>query len=287
VLENRDYQKNLEAKVEERTAEVNALNEKLKESFLNYMNVSLSLIENYDPYLAGHSKRVALIAVDIGERMKLTQGELFDLEIAGLLHEVGLVAIPEKIRNEPFANLTEDEIQLIKSYPVFSQTILSSSKELDMGGKIIRHHLEHVDGTGFPDGLTVEQIPISSLILGVANAYDELITRRRFTKEKLPTERIKQEFAIRHLTKNIGTLYDGGVIDNLKLFVGKYAMVKKSKVLENVEELKPGMTIAADIHTKDGQLVIGEGNVLSQVQVIKLKTLYKMRLMQKEIFVYE
>jgi response regulator RpfG family c-di-GMP phosphodiesterase len=285
--EVRDYQEKLEEKVTERTEQVNQLNKKLKESFLNYMKVSLSLVENFDPFLPDHSKRVAILVLDIGKQMDLSERELLDLQFAGLLHELGKVAIPENIRNKPFAELSDDEIHLIRQTPVFSQEIISNSKELDNGGKIIRHHMEYFDGTGFPDRLRGEDIPLASRILGVANAFDELISRRRFTREKLPTANIKLDFALAKLKNKEGIQYDQNVIEKLELVANKYVSSRKTRSLANVGELNSGMTIAMDIHNNVGELVIPEGNTLSRVQIIKLKYLYEKKMVKSKIKIFE
>ncbi len=287
VLENRDYQANLEKKVAERTKEVQALHEKLKESFINTIRITSGLIEVYDPFLGGHSKRVARFSAKAGIALKLPNKDLIDLEMAALLHEISMITIPEDIRNTPFNKLKIEEVKIIKSSPALSQAILAPSEELNNAGVIIRHHLEHIDGTGFPDGLKEERIPLGSKILGVVNAYDELSTRRRFTSEKFPSERIKEEFVFIYLNQFAGKHYEKNIIEVLENVVTSFKKKKRIRELYSIEELKPGMILAEDIHTKDGRLLLAEGSTISNIQMMKIQSLYRMKLLEQKIYVLD
>jgi hypothetical protein len=153
-------------------------------------------------------------------------------------------------------------------------------------GVLIRHHLEHIDGSGFPDGIAGEAIPLASKILGVANAYDEIMIPRRFSEEKFPSNKIKMDFAFANLRKHAGKYYQYEIIKILEDVAKRKGIGKRSKRLRSVDELEPGMVIAVDLLTTDGQLIIGDGNTLSQIQIMKIQTLYKIKLLEKEIYVY-
>lgn len=287
LLENKDYQANLEKKVVERTRDVQILNEKLKESFIATIRISSGLVEVYDPFLGGHSKRVARLSAKVGSAMKLSNPELVDLEMASLLHEVGMITIPEVIRNAPLKELKIEEVKIIRSYPILSQAILSPSEELNKAGVIIRHHLEHIDGTGFPDRLKGEDIPIGARILGVVNAYDELATRRRFTSEKFPSEKIKESFVFNYLNQLAGKHHEKNIIDILEGVVSNFIKKKRIRELYSSDELKYGMVLAADIHAKDGRLLLAEGSIISNIQLIKIQTLYRIKLLEQKIYVLD
>ena len=287
VLENRDYQLNLEKKVVERTREVQILNEKLKESFIATIIISSGLVEVYDPFLGGHSKRVARLSAKVGSAMNLSNPELVDLEMAALLHEIGMITIPEVIRNAPLKELKTEEVKIIRNYPVLSQAILSPSEELNKTGVIIRHHLEHTDGTGFPDRLKGEDIPIGARILGVVNAYDELATRRRFTSEKFPSEKIKESFVFNYLNQLAGKHHEKNIIDIFEGVVSNFIKKKRIRELYSSDELKNGMVLAADIHAKDGRLLLAEGSVISNIQLIKIQTFYRIKLLEQKIYVLD
>ena len=287
VLENRDYQANLEKKVVERTREVQILNEKLKESFIATIRISSGLVEVYDPFLGGHSKRVARLSSKVGSKMRLSNAELVDLEMAALLHEIGMITIPEQLRNAPLKELKTEEVKIIRNFPVLSQAILSPSEELNRAGVIIRHHLEHINGTGFPDRLKGDDIPFGARILGVVNAYDEIATRRRFTGEKFPSEKIKEDFVFLQLNQLAGKNYEKNIIDILEGVVSNFIKKKRIKELYSSDELKHGMVLASDIHSKDGKLLLAEGSIISNIQLIKIQTFYRMKLLEQKIYVLD
>lgn len=286
ILENKDYQENLERKVEERTEEVQALNEKLKDSLLEFVRVCLSMLENYDPFLGSHSKRVAFLCGEIGKVLKSSKKRLFDLEIAALLHDIGTVAIPKHLMEAPFFSLSEDKISLIKQHPVFAQNILIASKELERAGIIIKHHLEHMDGTGFPDSLFDKKIPLSSKILGVANAYDELKSRRRFTREIFSKKKEAEEFALNFINKYEGQYYKSYIIKALEKALENIKTRFKNKVSVSPLELKPGMVVASNIYKSDRKLLLAKDHSLNVIHIIKMRALYEIGLMDKQIFVY-
>lgn len=287
VLENRDYQINLEKKVEERTQEVRLLNEKLKESLLNSVRITLGILEATDVFFAGHAKRVSIWAVAVAHSMGLGAQEVFDIELAALLHEVGQIAIPEEIRNASFKELSIREINMVKEYPALTQRILSPSEELRRAGVLIRHHLEHLDGTGFPDGLKGDSIPLGSRIIGVVNAYDELESRRRFTAEKFPSDKTKDDFVFSNLRKHAGRRYQPEIIDKLEEALAGYHKLAKTRALCTVSELKAGMALASDIHLRGGKLLVKKGAILSDVHVAKLNALYKMYLLEGDIYIWK
>jgi response regulator RpfG family c-di-GMP phosphodiesterase len=287
VRENKDYQENLEKKVEERTREVRELNEKLKDSFLKSVRITLGILEIYDPFLASHSKRVSVFAVPLAYALGLSKEEVFDVELAALLHEVGQVAVPEEIKNAPFENLSKEEIDMVREYPTVTQKILSPSEELQRAGILIRHHLEHLDGTGFPDGLKGDEIPAGSRILGLVNAYDELMNRRRFTSESFSSDQKKEEFVFSELQKNEGSHYQPGFIPKLKEILDVYNKRTKTKSLCTVDELKQGMIVASDIILKSGRLLIKKGSILSNVHVARLNTFHQINMLGNKFFVFK
>jgi len=166
------------------------------------------------------------------------------------------MAIPEKLINEHFDNLTQEEIALVKKAPVYAEWILSVEEDLKRPGQLIRHHLERFDGKGFPDGLKRDEIPIGSRIIGAVNAYDEMKVRRRFTKEEFSTEKQEEDFAMHRLKKLSINASDFNVVDILINVIIETFTKKESQVLSKIVDLKPGMKLVEDIRTKDGKLLV-------------------------------
>jgi response regulator RpfG family c-di-GMP phosphodiesterase len=286
TLEVKDYQKNLEIKVDQRTQEIQQLNEKLRKSFLESVRILVSLLEHFNPFLGGHSKRVAFLAREIGTEMNLGMRVNFQLEMGGLLHDIGTVAIPERLNQTPIYNLTDEEVHLIKSHPIFAQNIISKSEEIGKAGKIIRHHLEHVDGSGFPDGLKGDEIPLESKILGVVNAYDELKNRRRFSKDVISSDKMQEDFAYHHLYKLAGKHYDKSIIDVLKDVTTNLNFKKKGEEKIGIDDLKPSSRLSRNLFTVGGDLVLSKGMVLDSLLIEKLKAFYSAKLLENSIYIY-
>ncbi|MFO7312075.1 MAG: HD-GYP domain-containing protein [Bacillota bacterium] len=135
--------------------------------------------EMRDPYTAGHSYRVTLMALRMGQAMGLSPGQLQALAQAGLVHDVGKLRIPDHILNKP-GPLTPEERRIIEEHPVTGYEICSRLGFMPEELEVIRSHHERWDGTGYPDRLKGEQIPLLARILSVADVYDALTSRRAY-----------------------------------------------------------------------------------------------------------
>src|SRR5712672_815208 len=145
-------------------------------------SVVLSLarsIEAKDSLNEGHSSRMAEHAVELGKVEGLAEQELQELRIACLLHDVGKVAVPDRILMKP-GRLTAEETEIVRQHPVVGERICAPLKSLRRILPVIRHHHERIDGSGYPDGLRGEQIPLMARILQIADIYDALITDRPY-----------------------------------------------------------------------------------------------------------
>ncbi|MCX6647587.1 MAG: HD domain-containing protein, partial [bacterium] len=149
------------------------------------------IIDARHKYTRGHSRRVANLAREIGKELGFDDENLFKLEITGLLHEAGKVAVSSAIVDKA-GKLTDDEREIMNEYPLASQKIVSSIRSLSTLGWVVRHQHERFDGSGYPDGLAREDIPIFSRIIAVADTYDAMASHRAYRKA-LPLERIIKE----------------------------------------------------------------------------------------------
>jgi hypothetical protein len=136
-------------------------------------------MEAKDLYTGGHTERVAAVAVGIARRLGFRDEELEAIEIGALLHDIGKIGIPEQVLRKP-GRLTEDEWELIKTHPVISEYILSELDLLPFVRLCARSSHERIDGTGYPDGLDGETIPLPARIVLVADALDALTSTRPY-----------------------------------------------------------------------------------------------------------
>ena len=278
VLQVNDYQKNLEQKVDERTKEIQLLNSKLKDNFLRSVRMLIGLVETYDPFIGGHLRRVAALVRETGKRLKLSPKDMLDIEMAALLHDIGTVSLPKHIKETPFTGLTPEEIAFVKQHTVFAQNILSPMGELANVGMIIRSHLERLDGSGFPDGLHDERIPYCSRILGAANAFDEIVSRRRFTMESLDSDEEREDFAFTYLYSFASKHFQRDIIKALQEAVGTMGSKAGPVIKTFLRKLKPGMVVAKDIYTVEGTLLLARGFTLDQGLIKQLSTFCDMNL---------
>jgi len=138
-------------------------------------------IEGKDPYTHGHCERLSNYSARLGEHLGLTGDEISALRRAGVVHDVGKIAVPDAILLKP-GRLTGEEWKVIKEHPVVGERICAPLKSFRLVLPIIRHHHEKLDGSGYPDGLRGDAIPITARVLQIVDVYDALTTERPYKK---------------------------------------------------------------------------------------------------------
>jgi putative two-component system response regulator len=136
-------------------------------------------IEGKDPYTHGHCERLAEYSASLGEHLKLSQDQVIALRRAGVVHDIGKIAVPDSIILKP-SSLSPDEWKLMREHPVVGERICAPLKSFRSVLPIIRHHHEKFDGSGYPDGLSGETIPITARVLQIVDVYDALTTIRPY-----------------------------------------------------------------------------------------------------------
>jgi len=137
------------------------------------------IVEGRDPYTEGHCERLAANAVALGRHLGLDEDSIVALRRGGYLHDLGKIAVPDEILKKG-SDLTPEEWMIMKLHPVTGENICKPLKSLRLVLPIIRHHHEHPDGSGYPDGLRAGEIPLLPRILQVVDVYDALRTARPY-----------------------------------------------------------------------------------------------------------
>jgi putative two-component system response regulator len=137
------------------------------------------IVEGRDPYTEGHCERLAVRASDLGRHLGLDDDSILALKRGGYLHDLGKIAVPDDILKKG-SNLTPAEWAVMKLHPVTGENICRPLHSLRLVLPIIRHHHEHIDGSGYPDGLSGSDIPLLPRILQVVDVYDALRTARPY-----------------------------------------------------------------------------------------------------------
>jgi HD-GYP domain-containing protein (c-di-GMP phosphodiesterase class II) len=152
-----------------------------KSLFMGSIRMLANAIDEKDPYTRGHSERVAFYSMLVAKHMGMSADEVEKVHLSGIIHDVGKIGIEDKILRKPAA-LTEEEYEVMKQHPRKGEYILEAVPLLkQMAGAGLMHH-ENWDGSGYPDGLKGEQIPLLGRIVSVADAFDAMTTDRPYSK---------------------------------------------------------------------------------------------------------
>jgi HD-GYP domain-containing protein (c-di-GMP phosphodiesterase class II) len=157
-----------------------------------------------------HSTRLAEWGMRVAQELNLSDGDLHDIEIAALLHDIGKIGIPDSILNKP-GRLTDEEYALMKKHPEYGWAVLRLFPGFEQVSLFILHHHENFDGSGYPAGLAAQEIPIGSRIVSVIDAFDAMVSCRPYRQG------LAVEEAIRRLEKDSGTQFDAAVV---RSFIG-------------------------------------------------------------------
>jgi HD-GYP domain-containing protein (c-di-GMP phosphodiesterase class II) len=182
--------------------------EENRQLFLGTVKSLAAAIDGKDPYTRGHSERVARFSLAIGERLGLPDDELEKLRVSALLHDVGKIAIDDKILKKPAA-LTNEEFEVMKQHPQKGYKIMSQIPAMrDFLPGMYMHH-EMIDGGGYPQGLKGDEIPMQARIVSVADTFDAMTTDRPYQKA------MTLEVALEKIRALVGTRYDPSVVGAL------------------------------------------------------------------------
>lgn len=179
------------------------INIELQQLNRDLLRVLVKTIEAQDPYTSGHSLRVAEYSKEISEELGLSFSEIRTVETAALLHDIGKIDRAYRQILRQTGPLTEEQRKLIQEHPERGVRLLESVRALDDEIlEAIRHHHERFDGTGYPDGLEAEAIPLPARIIMIADTIDAMLTARSY-RDKLTIHVVREE-----LTKYKGTQFD-------------------------------------------------------------------------------
>jgi putative nucleotidyltransferase with HDIG domain len=168
-------------RLQESNQRMRGLNEQLIDGCLSTVRAVVRTLEARDPCTAGHSQRVARLAVMLARRLELPESEVGSIYQAGLLHDIGKIGVGDAILRKP-APLTSEELAVIRTHPVTGAQILAPVAHLSGVAALVRHHHERFDGSGYPDGLSGRSIPLGSRILAVADTFDALTSTRPYRR---------------------------------------------------------------------------------------------------------
>lgn len=185
----------------------------LKLLFSGTISAIMEALDAKDPYTSGRSKRVTFYALKIGEEYGLSDERLSELEIAGLLHDIGMIGVPVHVITKP-GDLTDEEFDLVKSHTIVGMKILEEIKQLNHVIRIVGCHHEHYNGSGYPYGLKGEEIPVEAQIIAVADTYDGLTSERAYRSS------LSHEEALARIKSASGSQFNPAVVEAFTKVIG-------------------------------------------------------------------
>lgn len=289
----------LDAKVKKRTEELNEKTKELEESFFSIIRSFSAITDSFTPEDAGHGRRVSALCNEIGKKIKLPEEELKDLEIAALLHDIGKIGLPKTPAAPYMENMSANEKSNYKRHSKEGHNILRFIPKLERASLFIKHHHENYDGSGFPDGLPEEEIPLCSRIIAVADAYDRISARtdtndNPFVKEYAratgrTSEHIEQSelahmAAIYYLKQNAFSLFDPNIIKAFLEILKTYGFNFQNERALSVDQLEAGMILTRPLYSEKGRFLLPYNTTLSISVIEKLKSIHEGDPIQEPVY---
>lgn len=172
-----------------------------QETLLKLLIPLMRALDAKDNYTLEHTQNVAALSMKMADKLNLTHDEKMLLQISAYFHDIGKIGMPDNILNK-CGPLYDEEFNLIRSHPEIGSQIIGEIEELREVAKIIRHHHEKYDGSGYPDGLIGQEIPYFSRILTIADIYDALTSKRVYKNE------MSKQYVLTEMQQNSGIQFD-------------------------------------------------------------------------------
>lgn len=211
-IEKRRIEALIREEVKLRTAELEKEKETLRVLTVSIPQTLINAMEAKDEYLRGHSTRVADLAAQVGRQLGLDEETISDLHLAGRLHDVGKIGIREEVLHKP-DRLTDEEFNHVKTHVKIGCDILEPLPHLKRVKQFVADHHEHYDGSGYPVGVTGDNISIGGRVLTVCDSFDALTSKRPYRDPMTP------EGAIDFMKSEVGRLFDVNAYEALRQVV--------------------------------------------------------------------
>jgi putative two-component system response regulator len=242
---------------------------KAKTEFLNKelfhaLRFPIHLGSYLDSEFAKHSFDVSWLSEKLAKQLNSQHIELANL--SGLYHDIGKLCLPKYLLQKHSQDWTFQEKQIYRRFPIYAEELAHFHFRLHGLGDILRHQCENVDGTGFPDGLSGDDIPQESKIIAVANAFVEIMEIENLGPIEFYIK--KGINFLEHIKKDVGKIYEGSVVVALEQFIQNYKIPEEISI--EISDLKPGMELSRDLCTHNGKPIIPKGMKLDIKGISKI-----------------
>lgn len=225
-----------------------------------------ALLQHHNPRLANYATRAGRMAGKVAAELRLSDSQCADVYHAGLLHELGKIGFSEELADKPLAAMSEDEMMLFKEHPNIAEQILLPIVGLVGASNIIAQQNERIDGLGFPQGLSGDDVPIGVSILSAVRLYLDLVTGRR------GLDQLSMAAALVATRNEVGRRFPRSVMDALERVVVSQEEENIKPIELDASELEPGMVLARDWRTNKGVLLLAAGLVLTDTIVRQIRS---------------
>ncbi len=243
----------LNHQLESKNTQILSMNAELAGRFESTVKLLSNIIELHQSQHRGHAERVARISTYIAKKMGLPEQQANNIKTAALVHELGIVSLPSEQKVEEAVDETSS--RKLTSHPLVAEMLLKSFPGFELVSNIIRHLHENVDGSGVPDHLTGDRIPIGSRIVSMASYFDHAL---------MAGEQISQEKAFSQVEGQSGSMFDEKLVALLSDWVAEQNPEKQATFEVNIFSLKEGMELASDIYSESGINLLRKGTVLKK-----------------------
>ena len=261
----------LHQRVQEQTKEIRDQNEELKQSFLETIKAFSSIVEMRSKEMGSHSQRVASLVKRIISGLSLSDKEAQDIVVAAFIHDIGKIALPDKLAKKSVGQMSNADLELFRQHPIVGQSFVVAITGFEEIGRIIRHHHEDFDGTGYPDNLRDNSIPLGARALRLINEFDHLAFADDYPD--LPT----LNRAAAHIVQHSGSKFDPDMVKRfIDLDVARLLYHGEVTEIMGVkpDDLKEGMVVAHDIRTRTGLFLLPRGATLSTGMIGRIRKIH-------------
>ncbi len=250
----------LDRKVKEKTIEVDQalgllenLQQRAGKEFYDSLNVVTSMLEWKEGRDSGHANFVAEYGEKILISLNAKPDEIEDLKLAATLHRIGTLYLVDELNLRPVFSFDFAERRQYQQYPAWGELALANADGLKWVAKIVRHHRENVDGTGYPDKLTGDEIPLISKIIAVLGDFYDISNGR------LERNLSGSMDAMEYIQKWAGKKYDKNLVETFLSVLGEFSEHESKKQSVKTSELTEGMVLDSDIRDKNNILLLKQG----------------------------
>jgi response regulator RpfG family c-di-GMP phosphodiesterase len=258
----------LEHRVELRTGELAQATDRLKKSYLSSIRVFSNLLELRGGQLVGHSRRVADLARRVAVAMEVPDAEVQQIFVAGLLHDIGLIGVPDSVLSKPVPRLAPEDMEHYARHAASGEQALIGLDDMQPVATLIRSHHERFDGKGFPDCLAGAFIPLGARILAVVDSYDELQCGR------MGGSHLSSAEARTFMRQGMGTQFDPEVLQ-VFLQITEPSMQQRPSgppsIPVRANELHPDMVLARDLVSPSGVVMLAADQRLSAALIVRIR----------------